>query len=525
MSNVSAEKMARIETLPARQSAAGWLANDAVLAAGLFVLTLLSRIPFVTHILYHWDSVNFAFAIREFNIAKEQPHPPGYAGYVWLTQLLDAFLRDAQTTLVSISVVASALSVVALFYLGRAMFGRQVGLIAALLLASSPLFWFYGEIALPHTLDTFLVIATVWLFYLTMRRDARLVYPAVVVAAVAGGVRPQTLVFLAPLMLFAMRRVGWKNFVLAGLLGAVICVAWFLPLTAAAGGISGYFAVMSAFSHRFQDSTSVFAGAGWFGLRRNLIKLSLYSAYAWSVAAVPALLYMAWRLVRRRRPQNWEAAIFLALWLGPTLFFYALIHMGQQGLVFVFLPALLLLSAVGLARLLAGRPSILVAAVVVLVAVNAAIFLLLPERPLPGKTVRLLTWQTLQNSDAYYTSRLNAIRQNYPPASTAIIASNWHHLEYYLPEYTLLPFSVGSKWELVQGAPVNSQATRLTPADLGLQVPAVVVLFDDGLAEFNAAPAQAHALPLPGGNSLTVIPWPAQETFELGTESFGFLPR
>ncbi len=55
------------------------LTQDWVLVGTLFLLGLVSRLPFRSEILYHWDSVNFAYAIEEFNIAKEQPHPPGYS--------------------------------------------------------------------------------------------------------------------------------------------------------------------------------------------------------------------------------------------------------------------------------------------------------------------------------------------------------------------------------------------------------------------------------------------------------------
>jgi hypothetical protein len=53
------------------------------------------------------------------------------------------------------------------------------------------------------------------------------------------------------------------------------------------GGLGNYLQVMGDFSGRFQSSTSIFAGAGLWGLRRNLIKLVLYTGYAVALAAVP----------------------------------------------------------------------------------------------------------------------------------------------------------------------------------------------------------------------------------------------
>ncbi len=504
------------------------LARDWTLVGLLVLLGLISRIPFRSEILYHWDSVNFAYAIREFNVAKEQPHPPGYIVYVWLSRLVDAVLHDAQTTLASISLVASVLAVVALFYLGRAMFDRRTGLVAALFLATSPLFWFYSEIALPHTLDTLLVIVSVWWLYETMQGHQRYLYPAVIVLAIAGGVRQQTLVFLAPLLLFALRRVGWKRFLTAGVLGVVICLAWFIPLIILNAGFSNYMRVMGEFGNHFQSSTSVFVGAGWWGIRRNVIKLTLYTLYGWSLAILPAIIYVIARIRRLEWPRHWEKAIFLLLWIGPTLGFYTFIHMGQQGLVFVFLPALLLLSAVGLTRLLATQSRRLIATAA-LVALNIGIFCLGPEYPLGPGTQRLLTRATIVNSDHYYQARLEAIENNFAPESTAILAANWHHVEYYLPEYTELPFGIGSKWEKNAGIPSNDSrvAFTATPAELGLQLTATgqaaIIIFDPILADFNRTPELGQTLSLPNGDRLEYLELGPDDQLYLNPNSFGLL--
>jgi hypothetical protein len=503
--------------------------QDTWMAAGLFVLILLSRVPFRSQILYHWDSVNFAYALREFSVAKEQPHPPGYIVYVWLCRLVDLLFDDAQTTMLWISVVASALAVGALFYLGRSMFDRRIGLVAALFLATSPLFWFYGEIALPHTLDTLLVVVSVWWLYKVMQGDHRYLYPAVTVVAVAGGVRQQTIIFLAPLLLFALRRVEWKRFLTAGALGAVICLAWFVPLMQWSGGIGRYLEITGAFTRRFQSTTSVLMGGGWWGIRRNLIKLTMYTLFAWSLALIPGVIYAAKRLFHREWPRDWERVLFLGLWIVPPVAFYALIHMGQQGLVFVFLPALLLLSAVGLLRLLGGNREkrwVTSLATVGLVICNSAIFCLAPEYPLGGDRWRLLTRATLANSDRYYGDRFEAIEENFDSQSTAILAAKWHHVEYYLPDYLPLPFGVVGKWEKGEGNPIgNPQEVVATPTELGLRLDgrgqAAIVVFDPELMAFNKSPTSVHELPLEHGGTLEYFALTGEQAFHYGTSSFG----
>lgn len=500
--------------------------QDAWIAVILLVFTLLSRIPFRSHILYHWDSVNFAYAMREFSVAKEQPHPPGYIAYVWLCRLIDTLAHDAQATMVGISIVASALAAVALFYLGRSMFNRRVGLSAALFMATSPLFWFYGEIALPHILDTLLVIVSVWWSYEVLRGDQRYLYPAVAILAVAGGVRQQTIVFLAPLFLFALRKVGWKRLLTAVALGAVICLLWFIPLMSLSDGFSNYMRVMGDYNRRFQSTTSVFMGAGWWGIKRNGLKLTMYTLYGWSVALVPGAIYAARRFIRREWLRHWEKPIFLGLWVVPALVFYTLIHMGQQGLVFVFLPALLLIGALGLERLFTAQPRQLAVALTVLVVVNISVFGLLPEHPLRPESQRFLTRATLVNSDRYYQGRFQAIEENFAPGSTAILAANWHHVEYYLPAYTRLPLEVVNKWEKESNSVANPPGeTVVSPHDLGLRPndegKIIVVVFDPELDSLNQSPDLTIESDLENGATMAYLALGEGQTFFYGTLAFG----
>ena len=53
-------------------------------AAGLSILTVLSRWPYRARMLYNWDAVQFALALGEYDVVKHQPHPPGYILYVAL---------------------------------------------------------------------------------------------------------------------------------------------------------------------------------------------------------------------------------------------------------------------------------------------------------------------------------------------------------------------------------------------------------------------------------------------------------
>ena len=60
-----------------------------------------------------------------------------------------------------------------LYLAGREMFDRRTGIIAALLAATSSVFWFQGEIAAPYTTDLLASALVGWLCYHLLTRPGR----------------------------------------------------------------------------------------------------------------------------------------------------------------------------------------------------------------------------------------------------------------------------------------------------------------------------------------------------------------
>ena len=95
---------------------------DLAVSLLLALVTLASRWPYRARMLYNWDAVQFALALREFDIAKHQPHPPGYVLYVGLGRLVNATLADptlAYVTLaIPITLAATTAALAAFYFLG-----------------------------------------------------------------------------------------------------------------------------------------------------------------------------------------------------------------------------------------------------------------------------------------------------------------------------------------------------------------------------------------------------------------------
>src|SRR5205823_947055 len=114
--------------------------------------------------------------------------------YVGCAAVLNMLTHDPQTSYVWLSILASGVAVVLMFYFGARLFDRSTGLLAALFLLISPLFWFYGEVALPHVIDVAMVLGVVLLLYQTLTVRASYLPLAAIVLGLAGGFRPQTVI-------------------------------------------------------------------------------------------------------------------------------------------------------------------------------------------------------------------------------------------------------------------------------------------------------------------------------------------
>jgi hypothetical protein len=232
----------------------------------------------------------------------------------------------------------------------------------------------------------------------------------------------------------------------------------------------------------------------------------------------------------RRQSKKWERAIFLGLWCTPIILLYAFVHMGQQGMIFTFFPALMVVSAAALASLPANRGSRLHGGtLLLLVAISASIFLFLPQYPLGGNSFKILSWDTLRNNDAYYQGRFDAVRARFSPDRTAIIASSWRHVQWYLPEYELLRFDVGARggenlcYVTDMGREIPFETLINLDSHLDPAQETALVIFDPELERLNHSDARSTSIPLEGGSELGVLTLGAQERLFCGSDGFGIL--
>jgi hypothetical protein len=468
--------------------------SDIGWSGGLALVALLTRLPFRSLYLYHWDSVNFALSLEHYDVRLHQPHPPGYILYSALGGLVNRLTLDANRSLVWISVAGGVLGVVALFWLGVLMFDRRTGLAAAALALTSPQLWFHSEIALSYALEFSLVVLVAGLCYLQLSGHSRLWFWLAILLGVAGGVRQNDLVFLLPLWLVSLGPLSWtKRAASVGVLGAVV-VAWLWPMMALSGGLAGYLTALGSESSGIASESPLFSLDQ---LAANGARLALYVGYGILLGAAP-LLWGMWRIVRDPVTHWKDRRVWVfALWIAPSALFYFLVHVRQPGHVFTFLPALILLTAAAALKLgerfrARGAGGALAAS---LAALNAAFFLLAPASLFGSERLPLQTptRQTLQQRDRLLGERIDYIRAHFDPASTVILAGgyNFRHPDYYLRDYlqTDLSYRLGDK---ASALPDEARA---------------LVLFDEQVMPELSSWAGFQTVALSGGAVIRYIGW------------------
>jgi Dolichyl-phosphate-mannose-protein mannosyltransferase len=460
------------------------------IALALFILTLALRIPFQSQTLNDWDSVNHALALTSFNVVAHRPQPPGYILYIGAGRLINFVFPDEQTALVVVSMLASALAVASLFWLGTHLASREIGLIAALLLLTCPAFWFDSEVALPYVVEGAASVVLAMLLYRLLQGEQRLTMLTAVVFAISVGLRQQLALFFAPLVIYAYWKYSWRIRLEALAWFAFVCALWFFPLAWSAGGIGGYLQALRNLNNAFSAEYGLLGSGGEEGILRNGLRMGAYTAYAMNFAAIPLLIggiqigLARWKQSGIRFLWTDKRIPFFVLWVAPSMGFYLFFHMGSPGLIYVFLTALFLLTPFALYHILRANPRGLGAAVALLCAANLFIFFGTPPDLYTGRALRVLNYSSLVAHDRYLESRVQAIDSQYDPQTTLILSTDWRFAEYYLPNYRIMLFLPHDRVPLLVVQNKQENYVQLNDGRASVNNVKTIVLFDSNAGMF-----------------------------------------
>lgn len=404
----------------------------------LFGVTVLTRIPFASHLLYHLDSVQYALALDLYDIHLHQPHPPGYFVYILLGRLARFIVDDPNLALVSLSVLFTAGCVVIVHQLARDMFGAPCALIAALFALTSPNLWFHGVVALNYGLESFFSVAIAYLCWkIVAEKNHTSWLLLAIILALSGGIRQNTPVFLFPLVIYSCRRLPLRLLLLGGITFSIVTLGWFVPMINATGGWSTYIAAFRELWHFNTGNNSVFDH----GLGKLLVHAyTLLNFVTCGIGAGVVILPFCGYIIVRRHNVEWinkEKLFYFVVWIAPAFLFYLLIfiHPANPGYALVFTPPLYILLAKSVEYLDHELSSLLrwhwnIVITLIVITTNLYLFLF-STYPISAYIIR--------KHDQDLTIMINHLKK-FDPATTALFVGpyifyGYRQIMYYLPEY------------------------------------------------------------------------------------------
>ncbi len=449
--------------------------RNAFVFAGILTASFATRWPFRSHLLYHWDSVDFALGMHDYNVALHQPHPPGYFVYVMLARVLYFFVRDDNASLVLLSILGTGIATYLLWRLATRMFGDPVGIFSSLAFFFSPLVWFYGEVGLSYIVSAAVVLGVTNEAWKLLEDADRPTWRIGLLVALAGGIRQNLAVFLFPLWLYAIRRRTFRNIGLSLTLLGVGCAAWFVPMVTLSGGWSAYRGAVEEL-WRFHTGQWTILAMGLDRVRASIEYLFAFCARGLG-AFFPFLFFEFYVRFRQGRLSISKSprARFLTLWLLPFTVFYMVVYITpvNQGYILDLLPGLIMISILGALRFtdsireginwLRDRGRIEVFALGFFLAVINVSVLFLSHYP--------VSFFELRDHDQTLSRAVEEIKAKFKPDDTLIVSETYlfygyRHAMYYLPEFISVDLdpSLGPQGELRQVFWGKGRKTWTTPS-------------------------------------------------------------
>ena len=420
----------------------------------------ISRFVFRSHYLYDLDSVNFALAMERFDPRVHQPHPPGYFLYICLGRLFHLAIPDANLALVVLSIIASCGVAVVVYKMTLDWFGPTAAQFAGIFFLFSPLAWFHGIVALTYIVEAFFSGFLGYLCWRIYGGRAGFVVPAAIVLGISAGVRPSSLVFLAPLFLFSLPNVPSKKRWMGCAALAITLAVWFIPMIAASGGLNAYFGALASVWRMVPSKETVFNSSPANSIARAFTILFIY-LLTFGVASLAPLAALA-----GTAPVDPRKKTFTLVWISPALCFFTfgyLKFVTSGYLLLLCAPACLWLGlwASEWYESAGWRRSLKLATIGVSIAVNILIFVASPF---------YCSYRQVRRFDAEIESIKTALPQVVSAGDTVILSFDSHfngfrHAGYYLPDYLTLEYPEA---HLKEGPRIFSMYERDTQLVTGL---------------------------------------------------------
>lgn len=415
--------------------------KDFFIAASLFLLGALTRLPLVEKIQSHWDGPQYSIAILRYSLSQETPAPPGYPLYIFMGKLLNFLYNDPFYSLLILSVIFSGIGAFLLYLVGKTMFNAPTGVIASFLFLSAPTFYYFGLTAYPYGLIPSIVLMLGLVVFLIARKKKKKGVLLGIIFAVLIGLRPQEAITTMPLYLLGFYYLSKKERFLSLLSFAVIFLLWLIPLVIVSGGIKQYIVLLLAFA-----KAGALPPVSFRNMEILVPRIVRGMILSFGIGTIFLIYYLKFArdIITKRKKirevlSNKHFQLF-SIWIIPSILFNLLVRNEHAGYQMVYLSSFLILIAYAIWKLCQKKNNALVAVLSLLVVFNLWWFfrdrdplLKLPYSPTS------FHYSEIRKNDLKLGSKIDFIKKHFNPKSSLIITSPdpWRPLMYHLYPYLI----------------------------------------------------------------------------------------
>ncbi len=323
-----------------------------IFGVGLVLATLFTRFSIRAKTFFEFDSINFAVGSFRYDLRQVTPQMPGYILHVLFGRLLYWITGDLNLAYVWVSILLSIGAVLFLWRAAAVLRGERVGIIAALLWLTLPMFWFHGAVDSIYAEEAFytsllLYLGLKWLRSVKPSWEVALYFVALSLATAA---RQTSILFFLPATVFLLvrRRPSKKIVTIATAAFLVITAAWLFELLREAGGLSSYLSMANVESN-FKTQSILF-GNSWQSQFDLIGKVLFYFVIALGPTCLLVLMVdvvFARRTIAfvRKYTRNLLAQFVAIVALIPMAF-YLIVFFMKAGYLLNVMPSAVLACAV-----------------------------------------------------------------------------------------------------------------------------------------------------------------------------------
>ena len=412
--------------------------KDLIIIAFVFVIGVLSRIPFLEQMQSHWDGPQYSIAIIRYSLEQQTPAPPGYPLYIAMGRAAYFLTNDPHNAILFLNVLFSGLGAIVFYLIGKALFNRSVGIIATILFLSGTTFYFFGITAYPYLAIPVISAALGGVVYVIVFRKKKYGIFLGLTFSFAIAFRPQEVPFITLIFLYGFYHLGSKEKIKAIMSFIFFFLLWFLPFMRLVGGLGNYIHV----SREFLEAGTI-SPISVENIRRWVFAIiqGFYFSFGISSISLFVLIFIKVKNITRKKIMVFvrkKHVHFYFIWITPSLLFNLLIrseHAGYQG---TYISAFLILISYSIWYL--SKKNMITRCIMIACIVFFNLFIFFFNRdPALNKPYRQSSfhyWEIRKNDIRLY-SKVTYIKKNFDPKTTMIITEpfQWRGIMYHLPEY------------------------------------------------------------------------------------------